>query len=146
MDASYTFAAYALVAGIVTLLSGKYADKLKENELIVVFGYSIMGLAFFGYTLVNSIWSLLIVQVVIGLGEAIYSPAFDALYSKYLDGHKSGREGGAWESINYFTIALGAVSGGFLVTLFGFNAMFIVMGLLSFASAIYILQLPRRVL
>ena len=47
MDASYTFAAYALAAGIVTLLSGKYADKLKENELIVVFGYSIIGLAFF---------------------------------------------------------------------------------------------------
>ncbi|MDD5098953.1 MAG: MFS transporter [Candidatus Colwellbacteria bacterium] len=146
LDASYAFGAYALAAGITTLISGKYADKLKENELIVVFGYGIMGVAFLGYTLVNSIWSLLIVQVLIGLGEAIYSPAFDAVYSKHLDGHKSGREWGAWESINYFTTAFGAIVGGFLVISFGFNTMFIVMGLLSFASAIYIFKLPRRLL
>ena len=146
LDASYAFGAYALTAGITTLISGRYADKLKENELIVVFGYGILGMAFFGYTLVNSMWSLLIVQIIVGLGEAIYSPAFDAVYSKHLDGHKSGREWGAWESINYFTIAFGAISGRFLVTFLGFNAMFIVMGLISFASAIYIFRLPRRVL
>lgn len=75
LDASYAFGIYALAAGITTLISGKYADRVKENELIVVFGYGIMGLAFFG-----------------------------------------------------------------------FNAMFIVMGLLSFASAVYILKLPRKVL
>lgn len=146
LDASYAFGAYALAAGITTLISGKYADKLKENELIVVAGYIIMALAFFGYTLVNSIWSLLLVQVIIGLGEAIYSPAFDAVYSKHLDGHKSGREWGAWESINYFTTALGAVAGGFLVTFFGFNAMFVTMGFLSLFSAVYIFRLPRRLL
>ena len=146
LDASYAFGTYALAAGITTLISGKYADRLKENEMIVVLGYAIMGLAFFGYTLVNSIWSLLIVQSIIGLGEAIYSPAFDAVYSKHLDGHKSGREWGAWESINYFTTTFGAITGGFLVTFFGFNSMFVVMGLLSFAAAIYISRLPRRIL
>ena len=146
LDASYAFGVYALAAGITTLASGRYADKLKESELIVVLGYSIMGLAFFGYTLVDSIWSLLAVQVLIGLGEAIYAPAFDSSYSKHLDGHKSGREWGAWESINYFTTALGAIAGGFLVTFFGFNTIFIIMGLLSFSSAFYILRLPRKVL
>lgn len=146
LDASYAFGAYALAAGIATLVSGRYADKLKENELIVVVGYGIMGLAFLGYMLVNSIWSLLVIQMIIGLGEAIYVPAFDAIYSKYLDGHKSGREWGAYEAISYFITALGAISGGFLVTLFGFNMIFVAMGLLSFASAIYIFRLPRRVL
>ena len=146
LDASYAFGAYAFAAGITTLISGKYADRIKENELIVVFGYAIMGVAFFGYIFVNSIWSLLLVQVLIGLGEAIYSPAFDAVYSKHLDGHKSGREWGAWESINYFTTTFGAVAGGFLVTFFGFNTMFVVMGLLCFFGAGYIWQLPRRIL
>lgn len=146
LDASYAFGIYALAAGVTTLVSGKYADKMKENELIVVAGYAIMGIAFFGYLFVNSVWSLLVVQILIGLGEAIYSPAFDAVYSKHLDGHKSGREWGAWESINYFTTSFGAITGGFLVTLFNFNIIFIVMGLLCFISAIYIFLLPRRVL
>lgn len=146
LDASFAFGIYALAAGITTLISGRYADKIKENELIVVLGYAIMGVAFVGYIFVSSIWSLLIVQVLIGLGEAIYSPAFDAVYSKHLDGNKSGREWGAWESINYFTMAFGAISGGFLVTYFNFNVLFLVMGSLCFFSALYIFLLPRKVL
>lgn len=146
LDASYTFGAFALAAGITTLISGRYADKLKENELIVVLGYGIMGVGFFGYLFVNSIISLLIVQIILGLGEAIYAPAFDALYSKHLDGHKSGREWGAWEATDYFTTAFGAVAGGLLVTFFGFNMVFVAMGLLCFASAIYIFRLSRRTL
>lgn len=146
LDASFAFGAYYFAAGVTTFISGRYADKLKENELIVVFGYIVMALGFLGYIFVNSIWALLVVQVVIGMGEAIYSPAFDALYSKHLDGRKSGRAWGAWESINYFTTMVGAVVGGLIVTYLGFNAMFIVMGLISFFSAIYILRLPRRIL
>lgn len=146
MEASYAFTIFALSAGITTLVFGQYADRIKENELIVVLGYVIMGVGFLGYTLVNSMWSLLVIQVIVGLGGAIYSPAFDAIYSKHLDGHKSGREWGAWEAINYFATAFGAVAGGLLVTFFGFNTMFVIMGLLCFASAIYIFLLPRRIL
>jgi len=146
LDASFAFGVFALAAGITTLISARYSDKLKENELILVWGYGIMGVGFLGYTLVNSIWALLIVQVIIGLGEAIYVPAFDAVYSKHLDGKRCGREWGAWEATNYFTIALGAVTGGLLVTNLGFNTIFIIMGFLCFASAIYIFLLPRKVL
>ncbi len=146
LDASYAFGVFAFVAGIVTLISGNYADKIKENELILVAGYGFMGIGFFGYIFVNSIFLLLIVQAVIGLGEAVYGPAFDAIYSKHLDKNRAGREWGAWEAMNYFTAAFGAVAGGILVTLFGFNIIFIVMGLLCFVSAIYILFLPRIVL
>ena len=146
LDASAAFGVFALAAGITTLISARYSDKLKENELILVWGYAIMGLGFFGYTLVNSVWELLVVQVIIGLGEAIYVPAFDAVYSKHLDGKRCGREWGAWEATNYFTTALGAVSGGLLVTNLGFSAMFAIMGSLCFASAIYIFRLPRKVL
>jgi len=146
LDASYAFGVYALAGGITTLISGKYADKIKENELIVVFGYGLIGVAFLGYTVINSMWGLLAIQMLIGFGEAIYSPAFDAIYSKHITKFKSGREWGAWESMNYFTMAIGAVIGGFLATLFGFNFMFITMGLISLGSALYIFLLPRKVL
>jgi len=146
LDASYAFGVFAFVAGIVTLISGNYADRIKENELILVAGYAIMGIGFLGYIFVNSIFLLLVVQAIIGLGEAIYGPAFDVIYSKHLDRGKAGREWGAWEAINYFTASFGAVAGGVIVTLFGFNVIFVVMGLLCFVSAIYILLLPRIVL
>lgn len=146
MDASIAGGIFAFVAGLTTLVSGKYSDKIKENELIVILGYSIMGVGFLLYFWVSSIIFLFIVQAIIGLGEAIYSPAFDAVYSKHLDGHKSGTQWGAWESMNYFTTAVGAVVGGGLVTLFGFQTLFVIMAMLCFSSAIYIYHLKRSVL
>ena len=146
MDASIAGGIFAFVAGLTTLLSGKYSDKIKENELIVILGYSIMGIGFLLYFWVSSVIFLFIVQAIIGLGEAIYSPAFDAVYSKHLDGHKSGTQWGAWESMNYFTTAIGAVIGGGLVTRFGFQPLFVIMAMLCFGSALYIYHLKRSVL
>ncbi|MCK4635193.1 MAG: MFS transporter [Candidatus Aenigmarchaeota archaeon] len=146
LDASIAGGFFALAAGITTLLAGKYADKVKEDELIVVFGYSVMGLGFLFYNFVNSIWSLFLLQIVIGFAEAFYSPAFDALYSKHLTRKKAGREWGAWEGMRYFTTAFGAIVGGFIVVQFGFGAIFTIMSALCFLSAIYIYFLPRKVL
>lgn len=146
MDASIAGGIFAFVAGLTTLMSGKYSDDVKENELIVVLGYVIMGIGFLLFLWVNSVMFLFIVQAITGLGEAVYSPAFDAIYSKHLDGHKSGTQWGAWESMNYFVTAAGAVIGGGLVTLFGFQILFIAMAILCFYSAVYIYHLKRSVL
>lgn len=146
LDASYAFGIFALVAGLVTLFSGRYADRIKDPELVIALGYLIMGIGFFGYIFVDSVQFLFVVQIIIGLGEAIYSPAFDATYSSHLSGNRFGSEWGAWEAINYLTAAFGAISGGLIVTLLGFNGMFVIMGLISIASALYILHLPREVL
>lgn len=94
LDASLTFAIFSLVSGVTVYISGKYTDKVKREELILVLGYILMGIGFLLYTTVGSVLSLFLVQVVIGLGGAIYSPAFDALYSKHLDEHKEGVEWG----------------------------------------------------
>ncbi len=146
MDASIAGGIFALMAGLTSLISGKYSDKIKENELIVVLGYSIIGIGFLLYYWVTSVIFLFIVQAIIGLGEAVYSPAFDAVYSKHLDGRKSGTQWGAWESINYFTTAIGAFAGGALVTYFGFQTLFIIMAILCFSSAFYIYRLKRSTL
>ncbi len=146
LDASFAGAIFAFIAGTVSLVSGRFSDQIKNKELIMAFGYAIMGLGFALYVWANSIVAVFLIQVVIGLGEAIYSPAFDAIYSKHLDAHNIGKEWGAWEAINYFTGAIGAIVGGLVVTIFGFGAMFIVMSVFCFFSAMYIYFLPREVL
>lgn len=146
LDASLAFAVFAFVAGLTSLVSGKYADQIKENELILVVGYVIMGFGFLSYLWVDSILTLFLAQVVVGLGEAIYVPAFDAVFSKHLDDGHSGKEWGTWEAVNYFMTAIGSIGGGFLVTQFGFEVLFWVMGSLCFFSAVYIWLLPRKLL
>lgn len=146
LDASYASAVFFITGGIVTLISGRYSDKIKENELILVFGCCLMGIGYFGYAVVDSLWSLLVVQVLTGLGDAVYYPVFDALYAKHTSKKEAGAQWGAWEALYYFTAAFGAIGGGILVTCFGFDVMFVVMGLLCFVSAAYVLLLPRSVL
>lgn len=146
LDASLAGSVFALVAGITVLLCGRYSDRIKQKRLIVSLGYGIMGIGFLLYTLVDSIIFLLLVQMVIGLGEALYNPPFDAIYSEHLDGGQFGTEWGAWEAMKYFSTALGAILGGVIVTKFGFNPLFVIMALLCFTSAFYIYFVPRKVL
>jgi predicted MFS family arabinose efflux permease len=146
LDASLTGGLFALAAGITTLIAGNFVDRNKRDELIVAFGYLVMGVGFFLYLFVNSLLFLLVVQVVIGFAEAFYSPAFDSLYSKHITKMKTGKEWGAWESMNYFARAIGSAIGGLIVFSFGFNAIFVVMSALSFISAITIFSLPKQTL
>ncbi len=146
MDASLTGGIFALVAGITTLFAGRFADRIKRDKLIVVYGYALSGLGFLLYNFVESILFLFAIQVLVGFSEAFYSPAFDKLYTKHVTIKKAGREWGAWESMNYFSIAIGAFLGGLIVTFFGFNVLFTIMAFLCCLSAIYIWQLPKRVL
>ena len=146
LDAGLAAGMFTATAGIVVFFSGRLSDRIKESELVVALGYAIMGTGFFLYTQVETLLSLLLVQALIGLGEAVYSPSFDALYSKHLDPRHSGSQWGTWESMNYFALAVGALVGSSVASLFGFPALFVLMGALAFASAAYILVLPRRVL
>ena len=146
LDASYAGAAFALVAGITVLVSGSYTDKVKHPERIVALGSIIFGSGFFLLTFVQSIWMLLLVQGIIGFGEAIYSPSYDAVYSKHLTKNEAGRQWGFWESMSYFTAVVGALLGGYIASTFGFDALFIVASLFCLASAIYVLVLPKDTL
>lgn len=145
-DVSLTIAIFAFVAGVTTLISGKYIDKIEEKELIVVFGYAVMGVGFFLYIFVNSIWTLFAVQVLIGFAGAIYVPAFGTLYSKHVEKCGAGKVRGTWEAMDYFSISIGAMIGSSIVYFWGFEMLFILMAAFCFISALYIYILPRRVL
>lgn len=146
LDASFAGGVYAIVASITVFIFGKLSDRTKENELVVVLGYLIMAVGFFIYIFVKDIWSLLLVQALIGFGEAVYASPFDALYSKHLDHNKEGSQWGIYESLNYFTTAAGALMGGFIAHTFGFQVLFAIMASVSALSALYIYKLPRKVL
>lgn len=147
LDASVAGGLFALTAGIVSLLFGRLSDEIRHSDFVLIFGYCLIGLGFLLYLFVDSVLFLFAVQILIGIGEAIYAPAFDKLYSINLINGKGGAEWGVYESLDYFTTASGALIGGFIATKFGFNAIFIMMAALCYISASYLYFLsPKRVL
>jgi MFS family permease len=144
IDVSMASAICYFVAGMTTFISGRYADKVKDGATVLVIGYMVMGFGFFSYLWAVSIPMLFLIQGIIGMGLAIYSPVFNAMYSDHLDKNKETLEWSAWESVNYFTAAIGAVLGGVLVNAFGFKVVFVIMTFLCIGSALYILGLPKK--
>ncbi len=146
LDASFTGGIFSFVAGITAILSGSITDRLKENELMIVLSYILMGIGFFLYIFVHSIKALFLVQIFTGFSEALYYPALDAVYSKHLSKGNQGKQWGMWEAVDYFAIAVGAWVGGVIASYLGFHVLFLVMSFLCFISAFYVFLTPREVL
>lgn len=146
LAASSAWAVYAVFAGFAIFLFGKWEDRLREKEIAIVLGYGLTGVGFLGYLLVQTQAQLFVVQAFLGIAEALYAPSFDALYAKYTEVTRAASQWGLWEAMNYFSIAIGAVVGGFLAYRFGFPAVFIAMSVLCFGSAVFLYLLPRKTL
>lgn len=146
LAAGITAAALAFGSGFVSLLAGRKIDHIRDKRIILAASTAVLGAGFIGYIFAATIWHLAIIQVVMGVVQAIHATLYDALYSRNLDKGREGEQWGAWEALNYFAAGAGALAGGFLVAKLGFEVMFFAMAVLTFASALYILSLPKKLL
>ena len=147
IDAGMTMAVFAIAASITSMITGYYADHMKKRVNLVIVGYAITAVVFFLLPWVTSIGFLLIFQVILGMAEAMYWPAFDSLYTQYLDKKHESLEWSQFESSNYLTIAVGAYLGSYIVQLHGFPTLFFTMAGLTALSTIilYVHSLKKRI-
>ena len=136
-EASLAMVIFSVVAGITTFFMGKVADR-KDPKKIMIIGYFLIGLAFLLYNFVDSLSTIYLLQVLIGLGEAIYAPSFDKLYTESMHKKNAGEVWGAWELANYFSQSIGAFVGGYLSYYFGFNFIFTMISMLCFLSTYWV--------
>lgn len=147
LDAGAATSIFALVAGMTSLAAGRFTVEVKRRDKLVGVCFMLIGIGFIGYLFVTSVWQLAVVQAFVGLVTAWSSPAYDALYTAHTTGRKlAALQWSAWEAGSYFSIAIGALLGSIIVNYFGFHALFVVMGSLSFFSGLYLFLLPRRIL
>jgi MFS family permease len=140
LDASLTFFIYSIVTSMTLFVSGKLFDKRRQGKNILVLGFLVISVGYFAYLLVDSVQKLYLVQVLIGIGTAIYSPAWDSMYSTHITKKHEGTQWATWEITNQFTAAIGALVGGIIASQWGFSPLFILMGGVCLLSALYVSQ------
>ena len=147
MELSWVYALFMGVTGVGVLVVGRYADRI-GLEVLCVAGFALSALATYGYLLVDTIWSLLVVQLVSGIAIALSEPTWYALYDKHSgDDSKDGYIWGLASGLGYILRALGMLLGGWLVSQYSFDALFFFMGTVLAFSALYqarILQYRHR--
>jgi MFS family permease len=148
LDVGIGASLFAVAGGVAVLIAGRVADRVKRKERIIAGAYIMMAAGFVLYLFVDSLWLLFVVQVIIGLAEASYVPAFDALYGSHAHrgGTHAGRRWSITEANDYFAAAIGAALGAVIVHYTGFTVLFVTMALFCLASGLYLYLLPGKAL
>lgn len=131
---------------IFLIFMARWGDRVREKELMLMASYIIRAFAFLSLIYINSPLMLVAIQVIFGLGAALGTPTFGALFAEHTDRKEEVLEHSDWALVSHLVMALGTIVGGFVVTSLGFPFLFVTIAVLCFLSAGWILFTPRRVL
>jgi len=124
----------------------RYGDKVREHEYFLILGFIFRVIAWIGFVYAGNLASIIALQIIIGLGEAVGSTGFDAIMAEHLDRSSHIRDYATWKTISNLLAALATFIGGFVVTIYGFSPMFWFMGAVALGCAVFTYLLPRKAL
>ncbi|MCX6762668.1 MAG: MFS transporter [Candidatus Moranbacteria bacterium] len=146
MAVSISWSAFLVATTIFTYFISRYGDGVKEKEYLLLAGYIVRTVAWLLFLLVNNLFLLILVQVILGLGESLGTPAFNSIFAQHLDKNKYVKEYSYWSLISNIVTAIGVMGGGLIITTLGFKTLFITMAFLSLISFLGILPKSRKLL
>ena len=137
--AGFAAAVYWIAKSILEIPIGKFLDKRKgerDDLVFLIIGYLVVAGVHFGYTLATLSWHMYILEGIYALGMAMAMPGWSAIFTRHID---KGKEGFEWsmEHVGY-SIGMGITGaiGGVFVTRFGFNAIFVLAGIIAAIGAL----------
>lgn len=143
---SGTWSVMLLTTTLVNFILIRYGDRVREHEYFLMAGFLFRAIAWIGFASAHNLTSIILLQIVVGLGEAVGSTGFDAIMAEHLDGGSHIRDYSVWKTISNVLASIAAIVGGFVVTWYGFSPMFYFMGAVAFGCALFTYLLPRRAL
>lgn len=135
---------YNLVAGISTILLGRFIDGVKRDKAFLVVGYliSILGISLFFF--VQGPTQLYIVMAVNAVGVGFYMPSWKALYTKAENRGKIASQWGMFDGINMIAMAGAALTAGYLVNSGKYYLMFGLIIVLYSAATVFAFSLNEK--
>ena len=145
LDITWAWAIYLVVTGVLNILVGKLCDlKVFDTAKVMLIGYFINAVAVFGFLLVHNATDLFVVQAGIGLGTALATPTWDALYSKYENPKHFIHSWGLAKGQAEIFMGIAIIIGGLIVKEWGFNFLFITMGSIHLIATFYQARILRK--
>jgi hypothetical protein len=151
LDITWAWAVFLVVTGVSIIFVGRWSDSAASKrkharEKILIAGCTLNTICTFGYLLVEGPVGLFLVQAGLGLGLALASPTWLALYGDADSKLRSGMKWALTSGTEKFVTAGAIVLGGYIVTQYSFETLFIIMGCVQILATLYqarILWAPR---
>jgi MFS family permease len=140
LDIAWAWGIYLIIMGVGIIIVGHISDKISKLNLLLS-GYILSTLFTFAYLLVHTAQMLFIVQGGLGIATALANPTYFALLAGYSSKNADGALWGWADGRDKIAIGLAVFCGGLIVSRFGFQALFVLMGVLQLLSALYLARL-----
>lgn len=141
LDITWAWGAYLIIMGVGIIVVGSISDRVSKLNLLFA-GYILPTVCTFSYLLVHSTTALFIVQAGLGIATALTNPTHYALLSTY--SKNTERDGALWgwaDGRDKIATGLAICAGGFIVSAWSFDALFIIMGTISLFATLYLSRL-----
>ena len=129
---------YWIILSLVLIPFGRYLDGRhgeKDDLWFIVIGNILAAAAVFGYIFSKFPWHIYFLQAVYGIGMGMNIPGYTAIFTRHVD---KGKEALSW-SVRAAFVGIGAgiagILGGLIAYRFGFDVLFIGIGILLLSSA-----------
>ena len=143
LSVGYAFGASFITQAVVSSLFGKLADKYGRKRFLIL-GNVIYSFVPFGYLFASNIVQIILLQIIMGIGNGMSTPAFLSLLSGKMKKNQSGSGFGIWNSMNTLVIGMGALIGSSIVHFLGFKTLFIVMGIIQIGQTVLIAMVNEK--
>lgn len=124
-----------IVAAVTSYFAGSLSDRVGRKPLMIA---ALTGLSVitFGYTLSTNFYYLVVLQVLLGVLEAVYTPAVSALLGDITHKKTRGRKVGLFKSIDGFVSGVFVIGGGFLAEYLSVASVFYIASLLFLLATV----------
>lgn len=140
LDVAWAWGLFLLVSGILIIVVGKISDKLIKRNTLMMVGYALNAVFTFAYLFVATPFTLFAIQIGLGIASALATPTWDDFYAEVEEKSKEGAN--AWglaDGEKEILMGLGLFAGGFIVSKFSFELLFIIMGVLQTMATILVI-------
>ncbi|MFH0987019.1 MAG: MFS transporter [Candidatus Micrarchaeota archaeon] len=139
-----SWGAFAIATGIFIILFGKIEEKRRKINMLIL-SYLLYIIGFTLYLFVSNIFQLILVQILLGLALAVNIPAWDTLFTVYMDTGKESSTWGLYSGMTYIISGITAAIGSFIVFTYSFEALFYVMIAVAVLGACYAVYVAKTI-
>lgn len=136
----YAVALMTIASAVTSLYAGRYSDKFGRKKMILLSTIALAGIVF-AYTLVESIWSLYVLQVLYGVAMSVQGTNEASLIGDLTEEDTRGTNIGKLHFYTQMAAAVAMITAGVIGAHFGLHVVFYITALLMLFSAVMVLKL-----
>src|SRR3989339_188444 len=139
---------YFITKAICEVPVGVTLDRIKgeRDELYsAMLGTILTAGVYFSYIFVSEVWHLYLLQVLLGVSAALAFPGWYSIFTRHVDKTKQAFEWSLYDICMGVGIAFASALGAFIADKFGFQSLFVVIGIATGVGALLLFTIRNKV-